>query len=58
VTQRDGKALVIMSEKEWRRERETLYVLQNSDLMKQIAASALTYKQGTGDTASMPFCNT
>ncbi len=35
-----------MSEQDWQRERESLYVLQNTDLMQQIATSLNTYTQG------------
>lgn len=36
VTRRAGDDFVVMSAEDWEREQETLYVLQNSDLMKQI----------------------
>ena len=47
VTRRGGEAFIVMSEEDWERERESLYVLQNTDLMKQIANSLATYTQGT-----------
>lgn len=43
VTRRGGEAFVVMSEQDWERERESLYVLQNTDLMQQIAKSMITY---------------
>lgn len=50
VTRRTGEAFVVMSADDWEREQETLYVLQNSSLMKQIADSAATHSQNTGYT--------
>ncbi len=46
VTRRGGEAFMVMSEQDWQRERESLYVLQNTDLMQQIAKSMNTYTQG------------
>ncbi len=40
VTRRNGDSFVVLSADDWEREQETLYVLQNSKLMKQIAASS------------------
>lgn len=48
VTRRAGEAFVVMSADDWEREQETLYVLQNTSLMKQIADSAATHGAGTG----------
>lgn len=39
VTGSAGKAVVVISADDWESERETLYVLQNGSLMKQIANS-------------------
>ena len=39
---------VTLSTQEWASLQETLYVLQNPSLMKQIASSLETYQQGTG----------
>lgn len=50
VTRRTGEAFVVMSADDWEREQETLYVLQNSSLMKQIADSAATHTQKNGYT--------
>ena len=50
VTRRAGEAFVVMSADDWEREQETLYVLQNSSLMKQIADSTTTHTQRTGYT--------
>lgn len=55
VTRRNGADFVVLSADDWEREQETLYVLQNSDLMKQIAASIPTnvkkggYKPSAGE---------
>ncbi len=48
VTRRSGDDFVVLSADDWEREQETLYVLQNSDLMKQIAASAATNTKSKG----------
>lgn len=48
VTRRSGEDFVIMSADDWEREQETLYVLQNTDLMKQIADSLATNKKNKG----------
>ncbi len=48
VTRRSGEDFVVISAEEWEREQETLYVLQNTDLMKQIAASMETHLNGEG----------
>jgi len=42
VTRRSGDDFVVLSANDWEREQETLYVLQNNDLMKQIVASSTT----------------
>ncbi len=52
VTRRSGEDFVVMSAADWEREQETLYVLQNNDLMQQIADSAATYTTGSGYTPS------
>lgn len=48
VTRRAGEAFVVMSADDWEREQETLYVLQNSSLMKQIADSLASHQHGKG----------
>lgn len=48
VTRRAGEAFVVMSAEDWEREQETLYVLQNNSLMKQIADSITTHTQQSG----------
>lgn len=50
VTRRSGEAFVVVSADDWEREQETLYVLQNTSLMKQIAESLATHTKGTGYT--------
>lgn len=50
VTRRSGEAFVVMSADDWEREQETLYVLQNTNLMQQVAESAVTHAQGKGYT--------
>lgn len=48
VTRRAGEDFVVLSADDWEREQETLYVLQNSELMKQLAASMETHSSETG----------
>ena len=50
VTRRSGEDFVVMSADDWEREQETLYVLQNSSLMRQIADSVITASKGAGYT--------
>lgn len=57
VTRRTGEAFVVMSADDWEREQETLYVLQNTKLMKQIADSATTHAEGTGYTPTSEKIN-
>ncbi len=48
VTRRAGEDFVVVSADDWEREQETLYVLQNNELMKQIAASLGSHSNGDG----------
>ena len=48
VTRRSGEDFVVVSADDWEREQETLYILQNNDLMQQIAASAATNWKNKG----------
>lgn len=48
VTRRNGEDFVVVSADDWEREQETLYVLQNTGLMKQIAASMGTHAKEEG----------
>lgn len=48
VTRREGKEFVVISFEDWQREQETLYVLQNTSLMKQISSSMQTHNTNKG----------
>lgn len=48
VTRRSGEDFVVISADDWEREQETLYILQNKNLMKQISASLKSHTKGTG----------
>ena len=48
VTRRNGEDFVILSAEDWEREQETLYVLQNNSLMKQIAESIKSHTNNKG----------
>jgi antitoxin YefM len=50
VTRRNGADFVVMSAEDWERDQETLYVLQSSSLMHQIAESSATHANRTGYT--------
>jgi len=50
VTRRSGDDFVVMSAEDWEREQETINVLQNNDLMRQIAASSVTHAKKNGYT--------
>ncbi|ASK33251.1 prevent-host-death protein [Alcanivorax sp. N3-2A] len=50
VTRRSGADFVVLSAEDWEREQETLYVLQNSSLMRQLADSAKTHSERAGYT--------
>ena len=48
VTRRSGKDFVVIGAEDWEREQETLFVLQNATLMKQIAESTRTHAERAG----------
>ena len=48
VTRRSGEDFVVVGADDWEREQETLFVLQNTDLMQQITASLVTHSNGNG----------
>lgn len=50
VTRRSGADFVVISAEDWERDQETLHVLQNTSLMRQIVESSTTHKAGTGYT--------
>ncbi|MDH7943452.1 type II toxin-antitoxin system Phd/YefM family antitoxin [Pseudohongiella sp. SYSU M77423] len=50
VSRRSGQDFVVMSAEDWEREQETLYVLQNSSLMQQLAESVKTHAERKGYT--------
>jgi antitoxin YefM len=52
VRRRDGKDFIVLSAEDWEKEQETLYVFNNSSLMKQIAESVNLDKTTNGYTPS------
>ena len=48
VTRRNGADFVVVSAEDWERDQETLYVLQNGSLMRQIAESSATHDAHAG----------
>jgi antitoxin YefM len=57
VTRRSGEDFVIVSAEDWERDQETLYVLQNSSLMKQIAESSQSHAERAGYTPTSEEIN-
>lgn len=57
VTRRAGEAFVVISADDWERDQETLYVLQNSSLMSQIAESLATHNKKKGYTPTAEEMN-
>lgn len=57
VTRRSGEDFIVVSAEDWEREQETLYVLQNTDLMKQIAASMVSHSKSKGYTPTAEEMN-
>ncbi len=57
VTRRSGEDFVVIGAEDWEREQETLYVLQNSSLMKQIAESSLSHAERSGYTPTNEEAN-
>lgn len=48
VTRRSGEDFVVLGAEDWEREQETLYVLQNDELMRQLGRSLATHTQQKG----------
>ncbi len=48
ISRRNGGDFVVIGLDDWLQEQETIYVLQNSSLMKQISQSSKTHKVGKG----------
>ena len=48
VTRRSGRDFIVVSAEDWERDQETLYILQNSSLMQQIADSIKTHQDDSG----------
>jgi len=52
VSRRAGDDFVVISAEDWEREQESLYVLQNTNLMQQIAESISTHSLNNGYQAT------
>ena len=48
ITDQDGQDFIVISAEDWEQQQETLFVLQNSDLMQQVAHSMATHTQNQG----------
>ena len=45
ITSQDGEDFVVVSAEDWEQQQETLFVLQNNNLMQQISRSMATHAQ-------------
>ncbi|HLP91928.1 MAG TPA: type II toxin-antitoxin system Phd/YefM family antitoxin [Nostocaceae cyanobacterium] len=52
ITNQNGADFIVISAEDWEREQETLYILQNSSLIQQIANSMVTHLQNQGYSPS------
>ena len=52
VTRRCGGDFIVMNAEDWERDQETLHILQNANLMQQIADSARTHVEHAGHTVT------
>ena len=52
ITRKGGRGAVVMSVEDYESLEETLYILQNKSLSKQMARSMETHKKGMGRKAS------
>ena len=57
ISRKNGEPFVVLSLEDYNREQETLYVLSNNSLMKQIEESLITYKNQSGYTPSKDELN-
>ncbi|GAB3673933.1 type II toxin-antitoxin system Phd/YefM family antitoxin [Salinisphaera aquimarina] len=57
VTRRGGDSFVMISAEDWEREQESLYVLQNNDLMCHIAKSLKMHDKITAHTSAADQMN-
>lgn len=57
ISRKNGEPFVVLSLEDYNREQETLYVLSNNSLMKQIEESLKTYKNQSGYTPSKDELN-
>jgi antitoxin YefM len=48
ITSQEGEDFVVVSAKDWEQQQETLFILQNSNLMRQISRSTVTHAQNQG----------
>ncbi|MEY3826149.1 MAG: type II toxin-antitoxin system Phd/YefM family antitoxin [Microcystis aeruginosa LG13-03] len=48
ITSQNGEDFIIISAEDWEQQKETLFVLQNSELMQQIKDSLATHSQNKG----------
>ena len=48
INRRNGEDFIVISSEDWEQEQETLYVLQNSSLMKQISDSLESHNKKKG----------
>ncbi|MDQ7083667.1 MAG: type II toxin-antitoxin system Phd/YefM family antitoxin [Sulfurovum sp.] len=52
VSRKNGESFVVLSLEDYNREQETLYIIQNQELMQQIGKSIQSYNSHHGYTPS------
>ena len=57
ITDKNGEEFVVVSAEDWEQQQETLFILQNHNLMAQINDSIATHNQNQGYTPNQEELN-
>ncbi|MDJ0659882.1 MAG: type II toxin-antitoxin system Phd/YefM family antitoxin [Crocosphaera sp.] len=57
ISTQNGEDVIIINAKDWEQQQETLFILQNSQLMQQINDSMMTHTQNKGYTPNQEELN-
>ena len=57
VSRKNGDSFMVLSMEDYRRDKETLYILENSYLMRQINSSLTTFNRSSGYRPSQSELN-
>ncbi len=57
ITDKNGEEFVVVSAEDWEQQQETLFILQNNNLMAQINDSIATHNQNQGYTPNQEELN-